>query len=162
MKIILIGFMGSGKTTVANILEKKLSLEAIEMDELILKRSNRNNISETFSLDGEKHFRDLETLVAKEISKLDDVIISTGGGIVMKERNKKFLKNGIIFFLKTSFEIIEERLRGDDIRPLFKNKTKAKELFDLRQKKYEKWANHTVLTDKKSIKQVVNNLIKFL
>ena len=162
MKIILIGFMGSGKTTVANILAKKLNLKVIEMDKSILKISKRNNISEIFSLDGEEQFRDLETKVVKEISKLNDVIISTGGGIVMKERNRKFLKKGAIFFLKTSFETLEKRLRDDDIRPLFRDKIKVRKLFDLRQNIYEKWADYTILTDKKSINEVINCLINLL
>jgi shikimate kinase len=162
MKIILIGFMGSGKTTVANVLAKKLNLEVIEMDNLILKKSDRKSISEIFSLDGEEHFRDLETIVVKEISGLNNVIISTSGGIITKERNLKHLKNGTIFFLKTSFEIIEKRLQADDMRPLFKNKTKARELFDLRQKIYGKWAHQIILTDEKSIDEVVNNLMEHL
>ena len=154
--------MGSGKTTVANILAKKLNLKVIEMDKSILKISKRNNISEIFSLDGEEQFRDLETKVVKEISKLNDVIISTGGGIVMKERNRKFLKKGAIFFLKTSFETLEKRLRDDDIRPLFRDKIKVRKLFDLRQNIYEKWADYTILTDKKSINEVINCLINLL
>ena len=162
MKIILIGFMGSGKTTVANILAKKLNLEVIEMDQLILTKSGRNSISEIFSLDGERHFRNLETIAVKEISELNNAIISTGGGIVMKKRNLEHLKNGTIFFLKTSFEILEKRLRKDDTRPLFKDKIKAKKLFNLRKNIYEKWADQTILTDKKSIDEVVNNLLKNL
>lgn len=154
--------MGSGKTTVGNILAKKLNLEVVEMDELIMQRSNRNNISEIFLLDGEEHFRDLETKVIRKISELDDIIISTGGGIVMKARNKKFLKKGTIIFLKTTFGTLEKRLKDDNSRPLFKDKVKAKKLFDLRQNLYKKWADHTILTDKKSVDEVVNNLLKNL
>ncbi len=154
--------MGSGKTTVANILAKKLNLEVIEMDQLILTKSGRNSISEIFSLDGERHFRNLETIAVKEISELNNAIISTGGGIVMKKRNLEHLKNGTIFFLKTSFEILEKRLRKDDTRPLFKDKIKAKKLFNLRKNIYEKWADHTILTNKKSIDEVANNLLKNL
>lgn len=162
MKIILIGFMGSGKTTIAKILAKKLNLEVIEIDNLILKKSGRKSISEIFSLDGEEHFRDLETKVVRKISELDDVIVSTGGGIVMKARNKKFLKKGTIIFLKTTFGTLEKRLKDDNSRPLFKDKVKAKKLFDLRQNLYKKWADHTILTDKKSVDEVVNNLLKNL
>ena len=162
MKIILIGFMGSGKTTVGHLLAKKLSLGVIEMDELILEKSNRKSISEIFLLDGEDHFRSLETTVAKEILKIDNIIVLTGGGIVMKDRNRRFLKNGTVIFLKTSFEILKIRLKDDITRPLFKDKIKAKKLFDLRQNIYERWANHIILTDKKSINQVVSKLLKCL
>ncbi|EKE15180.1 MAG: hypothetical protein ACD_12C00117G0003 [uncultured bacterium] len=159
MKIILIGFMGSGKTTVANILAKKLNLEVIEMDHLILKKSGRKNIQEIFVKDGEEHFRDLETRIAKEILELDDVVISTGGGIVMKQKNLKFLKKGKIIFLKTSFEVLEKRLMGDSSRPLFRYKIKAKKLFDLRQKMYEKWADLTIQTDNKTVKEIIKTVL---
>lgn len=162
MKIILIGFMGSGKSSVADDLSIKLDLKKIEMDNLVLKKSKRKDIQEIFSLDGEKYFRDLETIAAKEVSKLDNVIVSTGGGVVMKEKNREFLKKGTIIFLKTSFEILEKRLRGNGTRPLFKDKIKAKKLFDLRQNMYEKWADHTILTDKKPINEVVNCLVNLL
>ena len=154
--------MGSGKTTVGHLLAKKLSLGVIEMDELILEKSNRKSISEIFLLDGEDHFRSLETTVAKEILKIDNIIVLTGGGIVMKDRNRRFLKNGTVIFLKTSFEILKIRLKDDITRPLFKDKIKAKKLFDLRQNIYERWANHIILTDKKSINQVVSKLLKCL
>lgn len=154
--------MGSGKTTVANILAKKLNLSVIEMDKLILKKSGRDSIPEIFSLETEEHFRDLETKVAKETSKLNNVIVSTGGGVVMKERNRQFFKKGTVIFLKTSFETLKNRLSGDNTHPLFKDKIKAKKLFNLRKNIYEKWAEHIILTDKKSISQVVNNLLKYL
>lgn len=154
--------MGSGKTTVGHLLAKKLSLGVIEMDELILEKSNRKSISEIFLLDGEDHFRSLETTVAKEILKIDNIVVLTGGGIVMKDRNRRFLKNGTVIFLKTSFEILKIRLKDDITRPLFKDKIKAKKLFDLRQNIYERWANHIILTDKKSINQVVSKLLKCL
>ncbi len=162
MKIILIGFMGSGKTTVANILAKKLNLGVIEMDQLILEKSGRSNIVDIFTLDGEEHFRDLETKVFKEISALNNIIVSTGGGVVMKEQNKEHLENGKIFFLETSFAVLEKRLVNDDTRPLFKDKIKAKNLFNLRQNKYKEWADHIILTDEKSINEVVDSLLKYL
>lgn len=154
--------MGSGKTTIANILAKKLNLEAIEMDQLILTKSGCKSIPEIFSLNGEEHFRKLETKIAEEVSGMNNVVISTGGGIVMKKRNLKHLKNGEIFFLKTSFKVLIKRLLGDNTRPLFKNRIIAKRLFDLRKNIYEEWADYTILTDKQSISQVVNNLIKLL
>ena len=163
MKIILIGFMGSGKTTVANILAKKLNLEVVEMDQLILTKSGRNNISEIFSLDGEKHFRALETKVCQSLKDQDGLIISTGGGVIGNKINIMNLKNnGRIFYLKTSFSIIDKRLKNDRTRPLFKDKKAAKKLFDIRQNLYEKWADCTILTDKKSTDEVANCLINLL
>lgn len=162
VQIFLIGFMGSGKSSVAKALAKKLNCSFIEIDNLVLEKSKRNNISEIFSIDGEEHFRNLETEVAKDISDINNIVVSTGGGIVMKERNQKYLEKGKVFFLKTSFETLEKRLFGDDTRPLFKNKIKARKLFDLRQNIYEKWANHIVLTDKKNVEKIVINLLNKL
>lgn len=160
MKIILIGFMGSGKTTVGRLLAKKLNLEAIEMDEMVLKMSDRRSVSEIFSLDGEKHFRDLETKIAKKISAIDNAVVSTGGGVVMRDKNMKLLKTGEIVFLKASFRTLEKRLIGDNSRPLFKNREKAKKLFNLRLKIYEKWADKVINTDKMTVNQVVTNILK--
>ena len=162
MKISLIGFMGSGKSSVAKVLADKLNFTFIEMDDLILKKSNKRSINDIFYLDGEEHFRDLETKVAKEISNFDRIVVSTGGGIVTKERNRKYLKKGKTIFLKTSFETLEKRLEGDDTRPLFKDRIKAKELFNLRKNIYEDWADHIILTDRKSIDQIIKNLLKYL
>jgi len=108
MKIILIGFMGSGKTTVASILAKKLNLEVIEMDDLIIKKSGKS-INQIFNQDGEERFREMEIEVSKSLMSKDECIISSGGGIVMNKINIDFLrKNGKIVFLKKSFsEIIE-------------------------------------------------------
>lgn len=162
MKIFLIGFMGSGKTTVGNLLAKKLNLHLIEMDEIILKKSGKKSISDIFSLKGEEYFRNLETETIKEISQLDNVVVSTGGGIIMKEANHKFLKKGKVIYLNTSFNVLENRLNGDDSRPLFKDIKGAKKLFDLRKNIYENVANQVVLTDNLTIDQVVNKIFKFL
>lgn len=162
MKISLIGFMGSGKTTVGNLLAKKLNFNLIEMDEIILKKSGKKSIADIFSLDGEESFRDLETDVLKEISQLDNMVVSTGGGVIMKERNHLFLKRGKVIFLKTSFEVLKKRINGDNSRPLFKDIKMAKELFDLRKDIYQNVANQVVLTDNLSIDQVVNKIIEII
>jgi len=163
MKIILIGFMGSGKTTVANILAKKLNLEVIEMDQLILAKSGRNSISEIFSLDGEKHFRALETKVCQSLKDRGNLIVSTGGGVIGDKTNINSLKNnGRIFYLKTSFSIINKRLKNDKTRPLFEDKEAAKKLFNIRQKLYEKFADKTIITDGKTVNEVTSYLIHLL
>ena len=151
--------MGSGKTTVAKNLGHKLNLKVVEMDDLVLKISKRKNIKEIFVKDGEEHFRDLETKIAKKISTMDNVVISTGGGVVMKDRNNNLLKTGNIIFLKTSFEVLEQRLISDSSRPLFKDREKAKMLFDLRQSKYEEWADLTIQTDNKTVKEIIKTVL---
>lgn len=159
MKFILIGFMGSGKTTVAKSLGVKLNLKVIEMDDLIVKKSGKS-INQIFKEDGEVYFRELEIKVAKNLAKKDKYIISTGGGVVMNQINIDNLKkNGKIIFLKTSFLEIKKRLNNIQNRPLFKDKKAAKKLFIFRQKLYEKYADLIVSTDGKSVEKITYEII---
>jgi len=164
MKIILIGFMGAGKTSVANVLSKRLALKKIEMDELVIKKSRRKNIMEIFSKEGETRFRELEIEVAKDLKRSQNVVISTGGGIVLNKIIIDFLKEkgGKTIFLKTSFKSILARLKNDIDRPLFKDRQKAKKLFKFRQTLYQEYADLISLTDDQTVIQIVNNLIKQL
>ena len=151
--------MGSGKTTVANILAKKLNLEVIEMDDLIVKKTGKS-ISQIFNEDGETRFRELEIKVAKSLAKKDKCIISTGGGVVINKININHLKeNGTIIFLKTSFLEINKRLKNIKDRPLFNNKKATKKLFIFRQKIYEEYADLIINTDKKSVEKIIYEII---
>lgn len=161
MNIILIGFMGSGKTTIAKRLAKKLICNYLDMDDLILKKSKRSNINQIFALDGELKFRELEISVAKKLSKTDNLIISTGGGVVMNRIIIDYLKSsGMIVFLESSFENIKKRLKFDDSRPLFKNPKIAQELFELRQPLYQQYSDLTIKTDQKSLREITNIIIE--
>jgi 3-phosphoshikimate 1-carboxyvinyltransferase len=158
-KLVLIGFMGSGKTTVAKILAKKLDFEVIEMDALITKQEGKN-INQIFSEEGEARFRELETQIARHLREKENIVISTGGGVVINPENIKNLKiNGKIIFLKTSFSEIKKRLKNIDDRPLFKNKKSAERLFKFREKLYEKHADLIVLTDGRSVEEVTYEII---
>ena len=151
--------MGSGKTTVAKILAKKLGLEVIEMDDLIINRSGKS-IDQIFKDDGENWFRELESQIAIDQRNKENVVISTGGGVVINAENIKNLKiNGKIIFLKTSFSEIKKRLKNIDDRPLFKNKRSAEKLFKFRQKLYEKNADLIVNTDGRSVEEVAYEII---
>jgi len=159
MKIILIGFMGSGKTTVASILAKKLNLEVIEMDDLIIKKFGKS-INQIFNQDGEERFREMEIEVSKSLISKDECIISSGGGIVMNKINIDFLrKNGKIVFLKTSFSEIEKRLKDINDRPLFRDKKIVRKLFTFRKRLYEEYADLIINTDKKSVEKIAYEII---
>lgn len=163
MKIILIGFMGAGKSSVARALEKKLGINMVEIDDLIVKKSGRKTIKEIFEKDGEKHFRTLETKVCQSLKSQDNMIISTGGGVIGNRTNIKNLKDkGRIFYLKTSFSAINKRLKSDKTRPLFKDKKAVKKLFNIRQNLYEKFADKIIVTDDKTVNEVVNCLVNLL
>lgn len=160
MNIIFIGFMGSGKSTVGKLLAQRQLREHIEMDDLILHRSGRSSISEIFAKDGEIRFRELEMEIAKEVSKKENSVISSGGGVVMNKINIDYLKmGGFVVCLKTSFRELEKRLKGDMTRPLFQNKEKARELYDVRSVLYETYADHVIKTDHRSIVEVVTSVI---
>lgn len=162
MKIILIGFMGSGKTTVGHLLAKKLNLKVVDMDDLIVKISKKKSINEIFTKDGETHFRELEIEVGKSMADKKNIIISTSGGVVINKIIIDHLKmnDGKIIFLKTSFLEINKRLKNIKDRPLFKDKKIAKKLFTFRQRLYEEYADIIVDTSNKTVDEVIISLLK--
>lgn len=98
--IILIGMMGCGKTTCANLLHQKLGRTVVDTDALIVERQGRS-ISDIFAAQGEGYFRDLETAVSRELGSQSDLIIATGGGLPLREENMAALRpNGVVFWLK--------------------------------------------------------------
>lgn len=161
MKIVLIGFMGSGKTSVAKELAKKLDLQSIDMDELILISSGFKSINEIFEKKGEKSFRAMELVVAKKLADADNIVISTGGGVVMSKQTMKPLsKNSIVVYLKLCFENADKRVSQKKIKPpLFQNNNEAKKLFNKRVPLYLSYADITIDTDNIEINEVLENII---
>lgn len=158
MKLVLIGFMGTGKTSVAKKLAVKTGLSAVEMDHLIVKKAGKS-IPKIFEEDGETAFRELEQEVAKEISVKDDGVISAGGGVVMNNVTMGYLKTeSKVIYLKTSFEEIVKRVGGEEGRPLFKDHDSARKLYKLRRLLYRLYADVTVDTDGKTIEDIVDEI----
>lgn len=149
MKLMLIGFMGSGKSTVSKLVAKALGLKVIELDDLILERSGRKSIQEIFDRDGESRFRDIEEAVARSLSEARGVVISCGGGIVGREQNITALKQnrGIVVLLEAAFTTIVGRLGEDSSRPLFQDRAAAEKLYESRNSLYKKYADYTIITD---------------
>ncbi|SCX92799.1 shikimate dehydrogenase [Butyrivibrio hungatei] len=162
--VILEGFMGSGKSTVSELISDKLELELIDTDEAIEEAEGRK-ISEIFEQDGEEAFRDMETgLMEMVISEhMRETVISLGGGLPVREKNRELLKRaGKVVYLRTSPETVYDRLKGDDTRPLLKSENplaRIKELQDERGKIYEEAADIIVDTDGKSPEEVANEII---
>lgn len=159
--IVLIGFMGSGKTVVARKLSKILKRKIIDTDKIIENRENIK-IKKIFRLYGEKYFRKVESDAVEFAGKQKNKIISTGGGVVIKPQNIKALKkNGIIVYLKNSFNTSLKRLKNKKDRPLFKmdDLKKTRKLFNRRLSLYKKNADIIITTDKKTIKEVVDEII---
>ncbi len=160
-RISLIGFMGSGKSTVARALSERLGYDWIEMDQAILRDSGRRSIAEIFALDGEASFRALERACLASIETRQRVVISTGGGAVMEDANVRSLRagGGILCHLKASFGVIAERLQDIADRPLFQESGRAEALYQSRAPRYAEIADITVDTDDLNAAGVVERLL---
>ena len=160
--IVLVGLSGSGKSTLGNILSSLSGYALVDTDAIIVKLQNRS-INNIFETNGEEFFRTLETQVSKEISAFDKQIISTGGGIVLKEKNLEYLKqNGVVFYLKTSVNTLLKRLEGDNTRPLLKTddvKKKLENMLEIRGKLYEK-VDVTIETDKLTPEETAKEILR--
>lgn len=160
--IVLVGLSGSGKSTIGKILKEKNNYQLIDTDEKIEKMENRT-INDIFAEDGEEFFRNLETKISKDLQNVNSSIISTGGGIVLRQENIGYLKtNGMIFYLKTSPEVLVKRLSGDSTRPLLKTddvKKKLENMLEIRGKLYEK-ADFIIETDNLSVNETVQEIMR--
>ncbi len=156
--IILIGFMGCGKTTAGRLVAEKTGYKFIDTDKFIETKYNMT-ISEIFSAFGEAKFRDMETEALREVCSMAGYVISTGGGIVVREENAEIMKkSGRVFFINTPFEVIKERLKDDMTRPLLKDGfEKAKSLLDDRMEKYINAAD--VIIEKETSAEVLAEIL---
>ena len=162
-KIILCGFMASGKTTIGRALAEKINIEYVDTDELLVKTYGMD-IPTIFEKYGEEYFRDLEHNIAKKVSKMPAGVISTGGGMLTFDRNGEVLKKGgTIICLVRDFDKIYEDLLSDTNRPLARDKSKEelKQMYDMRILKYQKYADHTV-ENNGSIEDCVKNIISII
>lgn len=162
--IILVGFMGTGKTAVGKELAQKLKMKFVDMDDIIEERESME-ISEIFAKKGEPYFREVEKEIAKEISKQSNLIIAAGGGAVINEENVKNLKsNGIMICLTASPDKILERTKGYIHRPLLNvsdQKTKISELLAKRAQYYAR-ADYQIDTTNLTIDEVVQKILDIL
>lgn len=160
--IILTGFMGTGKTEVGRELSTILGWKLIDVDDEIVK-SKGISINDIFSKSGEPAFRDIEAEMIKKTAAGKNIIISTGGGAVLRQENLDVLrKNGIIVCLTASPEIIFERTGGSDERPLLKVENpleKIKELLNLRRPFYEK-ADIMIDTEDMTPRQIAEEILE--
>ncbi len=156
MKIVLIGFMGTGKTTAAPRLAANLCLEAVEMDDLIVAKAGGRSVAAIFEAGGEAAFRELEMAVAKDLAGSRNVVISTGGGVVTSPVTMGYLtQEAVVVELKALFNTLMERLDPTTPRPLFQDQAQAEMLYGLRRPLYSKYAAISVATDGKTVDQVV-------
>ncbi len=165
--IILEGFMGSGKSTVSEILSDKLELELLDTDEAIAE-AERRSINEIFDTEGEESFRDMETaLLETAVSEhFREMVISLGGGLPLREVNRELLgKLGKVVYLRTSPETVYERVKYDDQRPLLRGEDplgKIRKMQADRKEFYEAAADIIIDTDDLTPQQVADRIIKEL
>jgi shikimate kinase len=159
--IVLTGFMGTGKTAVGRELSRLLNMKLVDVDTEI-EKSRQMTINEIFKQFGELRFREIETEMIRKLSERKDVIISTGGGAVLRQENVDVLREqGIIVCLMATPETILKRTSHSSHRPLLQVEDpfgKIKELLDFRRPFYEK-ADITINTDDKTPRQIAEEII---
>lgn len=162
--IILVGFMGTGKSVVGKKLAAKLNRDFVELDDIVETRE-KMPIKDIFEKKGELYFRLVEKKIVKEASQLKNKVISAGGGAIVDEENFKNLKNsGTIICLKASPETILKRTKGLKTRPLLNvhdTKKQIEELLKKRETYYNK-ADFSIETDNISIDEIVLKIIAFI
>ncbi len=159
--ILLIGFMGTGKSTVSARLKKRLDMKEIDTDALIVEREGMS-ISDIFAQKGEEAFRNMETELLRELKSEHNLIVSCGGGMALRETNTAIMKAaGTVVWLTAEPETILERVKNDDSRPLLrghKNTAFIGELLEKRRPKYAAAADIAVATDHRSIDDICDEI----
>jgi len=162
-KIVLIGFMGSGKSTIAASLAPKLGFDLCEMDTRIVEASGLSSIPAIFQEHGEAYFRALESQVAESLTNIRHVVISTGGGVITNSENMGYLKHeGLVIYLKATFATVCERIGDISTRPLFQDSSRALSLFTERTPIYESFADVTIETDGVSTDGLTGQIVSTL
>jgi shikimate kinase len=136
--LILTGFMGAGKSSVARRVAARLGWEAVDLDAVIEARAGRT-IAEIFEKDGEEYFRNLETEALRDILGRDGVVLATGGGTLLRESNRQLLEGRWVVNLSASFDTLLARIRKSGaVRPLVRGgEGRLKMLFEARHPLYE-------------------------
>ncbi len=161
--IILVGFMGTGKSTIGRSLSQTLSYPVIDTDQLIEKQQGRS-IPKIFEEEGEEAFRDMETALLKSLQDQSGHIISTGGGIIVREENRALLrKMGYVVWLVASPEEIHNRTSRNSNRPLLNNEDPAgtiRKLLELRIPLYKKCAHLAIETNQLNFDEITTGIIE--
>lgn len=160
--VILIGFMGCGKSTVGLRLSYRLRRTIIDTDKEI-EREEQRTISEIFATDGEAYFRDRETACLRKLTgSANNQIISVGGGLPMREENRALLHDlGQVFYLCAEGETIYERVKDDTTRPLLQVDDPLKKITALLKERdpyYMAAADVVITVDGKSFSQILDEI----
>lgn len=169
MTITIIGYRGTGKTTVARLLADLLGCDWFDVDDEIESRAGRS-IAEIFSQSGEPAFRDLEEEVVQELTRRDAAVIATGGGSVLREPCRHAMQSaGPVIWLQATAELIDRRLRADPTtgqrRPALTRQggmAEIAELLESRRTLYEQAATHAIDTAGRAPQQIAEQIFRLL
>ena len=163
--IFIIGSMGSGKTSIGKMLAKENNLSFLDTDHEII-RSCGYSIPDIFKEFGEEHFRNLETEQLRKMKALENHVISTGGGIILKNDNKKLMKDlGIIIFLDINISSQVDRVKNRKNRPLLNDQNLKDNLLSLKKTRdpiYKKISNYIIDVSGKERDQIINEIQKII
>lgn len=163
--ILLIGFMGVGKSTVSGTLSRMLGVREVDTDQMIAEREGMS-VSDIFKEKGEDYFRTRETELLHELADMEPMIISCGGGMAMRKENAALMKkDGQVVWLTAEPETILNRVKDDDSRPLLRGHKNAAFIAELMEKRYEKYeaaADIIVATDGRKIEEICQEIINQL
>lgn len=165
MNIVLIGYRATGKTTVGKMLASRMDKRFVDTDDLIQENAGQN-ITDIVADIGWEGFRELEKQTVAEASRTNDLVIATGGGVVLDEANVRNLSaTGKIFWLKADIETIMARLKSDGDRPPLSGKDaagEAEQILTQRLPAYEKAAHWAVETETRTPHEIVKMIIDLL
>ena len=160
--IVLIGFMGTGKSRVGHMVARRLGLRFVDTDDLIAQRMQMS-ISDIFERLGEPKFRDIERQVVAEVTAKEDQVIATGGGVPLLEENVSNLKkNGILVCLSASPDVVYRRTLRNDTRPLIRTRDKLEQIRKLLESRqlYYTVADHQVDTSSRPASAVAREIVE--
>ena len=160
--VYLIGFMGAGKTSVAQYLAVTCGLATIDADEYLELQEDRI-IADIFAEDGEEAFRDMETSYLRFLSARSPRLIACGGGVVLREQNRQIMRDtGFSVYLRVTAEEAASRIPNTSSRPLFKDLETARSSVVARERLYEAAADACVDTDGRSVPQIADQVREIL
>lgn len=161
--IYLIGFMGCGKTTISECLHKEYHKDQVEMD-IQIQNEEGMAISQIFEEKGEEYFRELEARLLERLSNRENLVVSCGGGVPMRECNvKEMKKSGVVVLLLASPQTVYARIKDTHVRPLLEGNMNVGyigELMAKRKDKYQAAADFTVNTDDRSVADICREIIE--
>lgn len=159
--IILVGLMGAGKSTIGRNLAVRLNKEFYDSDRVIEERTGVD-IATIFEIEGEQGFRDREEQVIKELCKMKNIVLATGGGSILRETNRKNIrKHGHVVYLCTTAELLYSRIRYDKSRPLMQTESPLdtlKKLLKDREPYYMEVADTVITTGKQKAGLIVKHV----